>query len=600
MAATIDRRIQVRLKKELRDLEISPPEGVICYPVNDNILHLKAGMNKETCMPTLHNDTPYAGGIFKVDIHIPDRYERITYCYAVTIRHQQVHMFDPLFDPLRLRYPFDPPRCQFITRVYHPNIDDQGRICLNILKTKPKGIWCPAISIVTMLTSFIVLLGDPNPDDPLLIEIASEFKENRALFNQKAQEYTRMYAVRDIEDQSERHEEPAKQQDVDLSPVNSPSNSQDKANLSTTISNVTPKAAVSNQAFQQSSAAKRSLSKSLSRTALRKPSLKSHKSNTEATLTMTTTSDSLKGKSSSLSVSKEDNASSDDTAHRHVEGEDRNETNSHTGTSWQASPTSTCVDTATVQNTLYPTLTDTIPANPTPILDKRREHETTQLELAATSSESFKSKKLKLTKSSSSRRESNGMGKALSEPIPDLNSHSLDTLRQLSSSQPTRIFSDAQPLCPLPKLQRHRSDDKLTKEAPKQSSHFKGARGPLQPVEQSRCLSFDNGIVIDGANIERLYTADNICNEKSAGRAKVTESIGLDKGKGKAKDKELKETDENDYGSSASYSNVPKIFEKRYIISTSTVKGSEPNVNDNMVVSLTVAQKRSLLKKNRP
>lgn len=32
----------------------------------------------------------------------------------------------------------EPPNCQFLTRVYHPNIDDQGRICLDILKKPPK------------------------------------------------------------------------------------------------------------------------------------------------------------------------------------------------------------------------------------------------------------------------------------------------------------------------------------------------------------------------------------------------------------------------------------------------------------------------------
>ncbi|KAF9388804.1 Ubiquitin-conjugating enzyme E2 T [Mortierella sp. AD011] len=562
MAGTIDRRIHVRMKKELRDLEVSPPEGVICYPVDDNILHLKAEL-------TGPKDTPYAGGIFKLDIHIPDR------------------------------YPFDPPRCQFITKIYHPNIDDQGRICLNILKTKPKGIWCPAISIVAVLTSIIVLLGDPNPDDPLLIEIASEFKENRALFNQKAQEYTRMYAIKGAEDHIQpvqQHEESTsakirKQQDVDILSAKSPSDSLDKTNLPTTISNAIPLAAVSNQAFQQSSAAKGSMTRSLSRTVLRKPSLKSRKANTEVAITTTASSDSLIDKSSSLNVSQETNISSNDTAHRHAEGEDCNKTNNHMGTSWQTSPASAYVDTATAQNTMHPTLADTIPADSTPILDKRREHETTQCEFATTS-ESPKSKKLKTTKNSSSQHESNRMEKVLSEPIPSLDNHSLDTLRQLPSSQPTRVSSDAQPPCSFPKIQRHRSDDKLTKEEPKQSPHFKGAHGPLQPVEQNRCFPSDNGTVIDGANIERLYTTDDRC-DKSAGRAKVVESIGIGKGKGKAKDKEPKETDENDYGVSTSHSNVPKIFEKRSII-------SEPNANNNIVVSLTVAQKRNLLKKNRP
>ncbi|KAI1295898.1 Ubiquitin-conjugating enzyme E2 T [Mortierella claussenii] len=134
MSATVEKRILIRMRKELKDLETSPPEGIICYPLDDNIVHLQA----ELAGP---KDTPYAGGIFKLDIHIPER------------------------------YPFEPPRCQFLTKIYHPNIDDEGRICLDILKSPPKGKWGPAISIPTLLTSLVVLLGDPNPDDPLIADI---------------------------------------------------------------------------------------------------------------------------------------------------------------------------------------------------------------------------------------------------------------------------------------------------------------------------------------------------------------------------------------------------------------------------------------------
>jgi len=45
------------------------------------------------------------------------------------------------------RYPFAPPLVKFITPVYHPNIDDQGRICLSALKPKPSGIWNVTLNI---------------------------------------------------------------------------------------------------------------------------------------------------------------------------------------------------------------------------------------------------------------------------------------------------------------------------------------------------------------------------------------------------------------------------------------------------------------------
>ncbi|KAF9193720.1 Ubiquitin-conjugating enzyme E2 T [Haplosporangium sp. Z 767] len=160
--AAIDRRILVRMRKELKDLEVAPPTGVVCYPLNDNIVHLRAEI-------TGPEDTPYVEGTFTIDIQIPDR------------------------------YPFEPPRCQFLTRIYHPNIDEQGRICLDILKSQPKGTWGPAISITTMLISLRLLLASPNPDDPLLVDVADEFKAHRDLFLQKAREYTTRYAKGTVE-----------------------------------------------------------------------------------------------------------------------------------------------------------------------------------------------------------------------------------------------------------------------------------------------------------------------------------------------------------------------------------------------------------------
>jgi ubiquitin-protein ligase len=65
---------------------------------------------------------------------------------------------------------FKPSRCQFLTKVYHPNIG----ICLDVLKGPPKGSWNPATSIATMLFSLRVLPANPSPDDPLLVNIVSE------------------------------------------------------------------------------------------------------------------------------------------------------------------------------------------------------------------------------------------------------------------------------------------------------------------------------------------------------------------------------------------------------------------------------------------
>ena len=60
-------------------------------------------------------------------------------------------------------YPMVAPKVRFLTKIYHPNVDKVGRICLDILKDK----WSPALQIRTVLLSLQALLSSPNPDDPL-------------------------------------------------------------------------------------------------------------------------------------------------------------------------------------------------------------------------------------------------------------------------------------------------------------------------------------------------------------------------------------------------------------------------------------------------
>jgi ubiquitin-conjugating enzyme E2 N len=84
-----------------------------------------------------------------------------------------------------------PPRLRFVTRIFHPNIDKLGRICLDILKDK----WSPALQIRTVLLSVQALLGAPNPDDPLANDVAEEWKRDEASAIGKAAEWTRLYAV---------------------------------------------------------------------------------------------------------------------------------------------------------------------------------------------------------------------------------------------------------------------------------------------------------------------------------------------------------------------------------------------------------------------
>ena len=102
-----------------------------------------------------------------------------------------------------------PPKIRFLTKIYHPNIDRLGRICLDVLKSMcPFSVrplllltryladnWSPALQIRTILLSIQALLGAPNPDDPLANDVAQRWKEDEPAAIQTAREWTKTHAM---------------------------------------------------------------------------------------------------------------------------------------------------------------------------------------------------------------------------------------------------------------------------------------------------------------------------------------------------------------------------------------------------------------------
>ncbi|OMH84395.1 Ubiquitin-conjugating enzyme E2 4 [Zancudomyces culisetae] len=162
----------------MQDLERDPPTSCSAGPVGDDsdpmsvflcngkflnsekqtIVHQLVFHWQATIMGT--KDSPYEGGVFFLNIHFPTD------------------------------YPFKPPKINFSTRIYHPNINSNGSICLDILKDQ----WSPALTISKVLLSICSLLSDPNPDDPLVPEIANLYKTDRTKYDNLAREWTRKYA----------------------------------------------------------------------------------------------------------------------------------------------------------------------------------------------------------------------------------------------------------------------------------------------------------------------------------------------------------------------------------------------------------------------
>merc|ERR1712080_227211 len=63
---------------------------------------------------------------------------------------------------LPAKYPFDPPKVTCIDKVYHPNIDTQGKPCVNVLRP-----WKPTYSVQIVLFALMFLFTHPNANDSL-------------------------------------------------------------------------------------------------------------------------------------------------------------------------------------------------------------------------------------------------------------------------------------------------------------------------------------------------------------------------------------------------------------------------------------------------
>ena len=144
---------EARIRKELENITADSPLNCSAGPISDDIYRWQATIIGP-------DDSPYKGGLFFLDIYFP------------------------------ADYPFKPPKVNFVTKIYHPNINSAGGICLDILK----DAWSPALTISKVLLSISSLLDDPNPEDPLTPEIAHQYINNRDEYNATAQAWTIQFA----------------------------------------------------------------------------------------------------------------------------------------------------------------------------------------------------------------------------------------------------------------------------------------------------------------------------------------------------------------------------------------------------------------------
>lgn len=82
-------------------------------------------------------------------------------------------------------YPFKPPTATFISKIYHPNVGEDGSICIDSLKKE----WTPVSTVSTILLVISSLLTDPNPEDPLNAEAGKLYKKNIKEYEMKAKTF---------------------------------------------------------------------------------------------------------------------------------------------------------------------------------------------------------------------------------------------------------------------------------------------------------------------------------------------------------------------------------------------------------------------------
>ena len=131
-----------RILKELQDLTNETGDNITASLIDDDNIY------KWSATISGPSESPYEGGIFSLDINLPEN------------------------------YPIRPPQIIFKTKIFHPNINSSGSICLDILKNQ----WSPALTIHKTLLSISSLLTDPNPDDPLDATAGKLFKNDYEKF----------------------------------------------------------------------------------------------------------------------------------------------------------------------------------------------------------------------------------------------------------------------------------------------------------------------------------------------------------------------------------------------------------------------------------
>lgn len=142
---------QIRMMKDIKDLD-SGSVATVIFPNPNDLLHFNLRVQPDSGC--------WIGAAYNFSVEVPDS------------------------------YPHSPPKVTCHTKIFHPNIDLEGKVCLNILRKD----WNPVLDINAVIYGAIFLFYEPNPDDPLNLEAASLLRSNKEEFKRIVRRTLQGYA----------------------------------------------------------------------------------------------------------------------------------------------------------------------------------------------------------------------------------------------------------------------------------------------------------------------------------------------------------------------------------------------------------------------
>lgn len=144
-----------QLARELKNLDETPPEGINVSVNDDDFSTIFADIEGPA-------GTPYENGVFRMKL---------------ILSHD---------------FPHSPPKGYFLTKIFHPNVANNGEICVNTLKKD----WNPSLGLRHVVIVVRCLLIEPFPESALNEQAGKMLLENYDEYARHARLYTGIYALK--------------------------------------------------------------------------------------------------------------------------------------------------------------------------------------------------------------------------------------------------------------------------------------------------------------------------------------------------------------------------------------------------------------------